>query len=489
MRKLLIILGVPIDDLSMQEAIERLEEFIKIGRATGKSHQIATVNADFVVNSLHDPELRRILQESDMATADGMPLVMGARMLGVQLSGRVTGADLVPALAERAARKGYSVYMLGARPGVAVRAAKILQSRYPGLNIVGVVSPPNTSVLEMDRSVLDAVKAAHPDILLVAFGNPKQEKWISMYARELSVPICIGIGGTLDMIAGITKRAPVWMQQAGLEWLYRLLQEPRRLWKRYVLDMAYFGYFFVRQWWAMRRGHVPSTLLPLSDTIIVENTVILNIQGRMDASNLAVFVDQATQALAISPFLIVNLSKAEFLDSSAMGALVALANRARAAGGGVRLVSVSPSIARILSLVRLDRFFDIDDDVETSLKSCRISSETWIEPVQDHKGWLIVRMPRMLDATTAPGMIDTCMERMKDNARLILDFSETIFVASAGLAAMVKLNRQSKEFGGELRVVGCSGDVLRGIKLVKLDTVIPLFQDLQAATASAPTLA
>src|SRR6266516_4259586 len=164
MRKLLIILGVPIDDLSMQEAIERLEEFIKIGRATGKSHQIATVNADFVVNSLHDPELRRILQESDMATADGMPLVMGARMLGVQLSGRVTGADLVPALAERAARKGYSVYMLGARPGVAARAAKILQSRYPGLNIVGVVSPPNTSVLEMDRSVLDAVKAAHPDI-------------------------------------------------------------------------------------------------------------------------------------------------------------------------------------------------------------------------------------------------------------------------------------------------------------------------------------
>ena len=155
----------------------------------------------------------------------------------------------------------------------------------------------------------------------------------------------------------------------------------------------------------------------------------------------------------------------------------------------MRLVSLSPAIARILSLVRLDRFFDIDEDVETSLKSCRISSETWIEPVQDHQGWQIVKMPRQLDATTAPEMIATCTERMKDNAHLILDFSETIFVASAGLAAMVKLNRQSKEFGGELRVVGCSGDVLRGIKLVKLDTVIPLFQDLQAATASAPTLA
>jgi N-acetylglucosaminyldiphosphoundecaprenol N-acetyl-beta-D-mannosaminyltransferase len=487
MRKLLIILGVPIDDLSMPEALDRLEEFIKIGHATGKSHQVATVNADFVVNSLHDPELRRILQESDMATADGMPLVMGARLLGVPLADRVTGADLVPALAERAAQKGYSIFLLGARPGVAARAGQILQSRYPGLKIVGSISPPNTSVLEMDQSILDEVKAARPDILLVAFGNPKQEKWISMYARELSVPICIGIGGTLDMIAGITRRAPLWMQRSGLEWLYRLMQEPRRLWKRYVLDMGYFGFFFVAQWWAMRRGHVPSTLLPLSDTIVVDNTVILHIQGRMDANNLAAFVDQATQALAISPFLIVNLAKAEFLDSSAMGALVALANRARAAGGGVRLVSIPPTIARILSLVRLDRFFDIDADVETSLKSCRISSETWVEPAQDHQGWLVVKMPQSLDGATAPAVIDNCLERMKENARLILDFTETIFVASAGLAAMVKLNRQSKEYGGELRVIGCSGDVLRAIKLVKLDIVIPLFHDLQTATSSVPT--
>jgi N-acetylglucosaminyldiphosphoundecaprenol N-acetyl-beta-D-mannosaminyltransferase len=339
----------------------------------------------------------------------------------------------------------------------------------------------------MDRTILDEIKAAKPDILLVAFGNPKQEKWISMYAHELSVPICIGIGGTLDMIAGITKRAPVWMQRSGLEWLYRLAQEPRRLWKRYVLDLGYFGYFFVRQWWAMRRGRVPSTLLPLSDTIVVENTVILNIQGRMDSGNLAAFVDQATQALAVSPFLIVNLARAEFLDSSAMGALVALANRAREAGGGLRLVSVSPPVARILSLVRLDRFFDIDDDVETSLKSCRISSETWVAPEQDHQGWVVVKMPRSLDATTAPELIATCTERMAENARLILDFSETTFVASAGLAAMVKLSRQTKELGGELRVIGCSGDVLRGIKLVKLDMVIPLFQDLQSAISTVAT--
>jgi N-acetylglucosaminyldiphosphoundecaprenol N-acetyl-beta-D-mannosaminyltransferase len=488
MRKLLIILGVPIDDLNMEEALGRLEEFIKVGRSTGKSHQIATVNADFVVNSLHDPELRRILQESDMATADGMPLVLGARLLGVPLTGRVTGADLVPALAERAAQQGYSMYLLGAQPGVAAQAAQVLQRNYPDLNIAGILSPPNCSILEMDQSVLEQVKAAKPDILLVAFGNPKQEKWISMYARELAVPVSIGVGGTLDLIAGVTKRAPLWMQRAGLEWLFRLLQEPRRLWKRYVLDMIYFGYFFVRQWWAMVKGQAPAPLLPTSDAVIIENTVILHIHGRLDASNQAVFVEQATQAIAVHPFLIVNMSEAEFLDSSAMGALVALANRARELGGGLRLAEVSEPVARILALVRLDRFFEIDSDVETAIRNSQTRSEPKTKPSQDHRGWIVVKVPRMLDATTTPELLEACVGRLTDNARLILDFSETVFLSSIGLAAMVKLDRLSKEQGGELRVVGCSGDVLRSIRLVKLDNVIHLFHDLQAATAPATSL-
>lgn len=367
MRKLLIILGVPIDDLTMPQALVRLEEFIADGRATGRSHQIATINADFVVNSLHDPDLRRILQESDMATADGMPLVLGARLLGVPLADRVTGADLVPALAERAAEKAYSIFLLGARPGVGLRAAEILQQRYPGLQIAGVVSPPNVPIQEMDRSILDQIKAAKPDILLVAFGNPKQEKWIRMYANSINVPVCIGVGGTFDMIAGITRRAPQWVQQAGLEWLYRLLQEPRRLWRRYVHDFGYFGYFFVRQWWAMRQGKLPAPLLPTSETVFINQTVILNIEGRMDISNYERFVERAEEALQTTPFLVVDLSRAKFLDSTAMGALVALANRARAAGGTLRLAAIPADMLRMLSLIRLDHFFDIYTDVESAM--------------------------------------------------------------------------------------------------------------------------
>ncbi len=229
LRNLVMVLGTPIDDLNMTEALDRIDWFVRHGRVTGRTHRIATVNADFVVNAIKDPELRFLLQESDMATADGMPLVWGARSLGVPLEGRVTGSDLVPAIAERASRKGYSIYLLGAEPGIAVRAAEILKERHPELIIAGINSPPFGPVLDMDPSIIEDIQRAKPDILLVAFGNPKQEKWIGMSYKKLQVPVMMGVGATLDFIAGHRQRAPKWLQRLGLEWSYRLIKEPARL--------------------------------------------------------------------------------------------------------------------------------------------------------------------------------------------------------------------------------------------------------------------
>lgn len=367
-RKLLIILGTPIDDVTMDEALDRIERLIDVGRATGRGHQIATVNADFVVKSLRDAELRRILQESDMATADGMPLVWGARLLGVPLQGRVTGADMVPALAKRAAEKGFSMYFLGAGPGVAERAADILRKENPGLNIVGVSAPPQAPLDKMDPSIVEACKAAKPDILLVAFGNPKQEKWIYRHANELSAPIMMGVGGTFDFIAGVTKRAPTWMQKTGLEWMHRLLQEPRRLWKRYAVDLMSFSYFFVWQWWTMRKGTVPSTLLPGTDSLFVKETGVLNIAGRLDASNYSDFTRKAHLLLAESPNLIVNLAQAEFLDSTAIGTLLALTKQARENGGEIWLVHIPAPIMRVIQLLKLEQFFHICDSIEDAIE-------------------------------------------------------------------------------------------------------------------------
>ncbi len=371
MRKLLIILGTPIDDITMDEALNRIEDFVAAGRVTGKGHQIATINADFVVQSLHDAELRHILQEADMATADGMPLVWSARLLGVPIEKRVTGADMVPALAERAAQKGYSIYFLGAAPGVAEKAANILQQQYPGLKIAGIASPSAEAVQKGDPAIIAECKAAKPDILLVAFGNPKQEKWIYTHAQALGIPVMIGVGGTFDLIAGVTKRAPQWMQKSGLEWSYRLLQQPGRLWKRYTTDFFGFGYFFLWQWWIMRQKGSPSPLLPTSELLRVRETVIMNVKGRLDRSNQGAFAEKAYRALAEQPHLIINLEQVEFLDSSVIGTLVALCKQARERDGNLWLMNVPPTINQVFVLLHLNQFFDVCQSVEEAHQNRR----------------------------------------------------------------------------------------------------------------------
>lgn len=494
MRKLIIILGVPVDDLNLEETLDRIGELVERGRTRGKSHQVVTINADFVVKAMGDPELRYLLQEADLATADGMPLVWGARLLGVSLESRVAGADLVPALAERAAQKGYKLYLLGAAPGIADRAAHILQERYPGLQIVGVCSPSYSSVLEMDTSVLDEIKAARPDILLVAFGNPKQEKWIGMYRRQLKVPVMIGIGGTLDLIAGDKKRAPLWMQRTGLEWLYRLIQEPGRLWRRYVVDLLVFGTFFSRQWWAMRQGRTPSMVLPSADLMLLDNkTAIMSLEGPLTIVNYQPFVNAGQEALATTPYILVNLSKTEFLDSAAIGALVGLAKQARDAGGDLALTGVPPDIQRTFSLLRLNDFFVVHPDVESGLLGLSKASQngSWSPDIQEVKGlvahskaeWTVVKGPRRLDADSAPTVTDTCSSMLAQNPFLILDLSDTVFLASAGLAALAHLHRLADEKNGEFRVTNCSADVLRVIEMVRFDRVLSLYGDLSSAMA------
>lgn len=487
MRRLLVVLGVPIDNLTMEEALARLETFVERGRRTGKSHQVATVNADFVVKSLQDPELRLLLQEADMATADGMPLVWGARLLGVQLEGRVTGADLVPALAERAAAKGYSLFLLGAAPGVAARAAQVLQEQNPALRIAGVLSPPYGSVLEMSPEVVEEIRKADPDIVLVAFGNPKQEKWIGMHGRELGVPVMIGVGGTLDFIAGSMKRAPRWMQRLGLEWLYRLLREPGRLWRRYVVDLAGFSVFFARQWLMMRGRRPPGALLPFSALLVLERgpeppVALVSVEGHLDVSYNDHFKRLCSQALATTPYVIVNLERARFLDSSIIGTLVALAKQAEEAGGALRLAAAPPAVRRTLDMLRLDRFFVLDDSIDVGL--AQLPQREQGSPLEQQGTWSVYRTPRRVDAATAPELAEKGSVVLEENAFLILDFSETDFLTSAGLAALVQLQRRARDRGGALRLVVDNPDILRVLQLVRFDRVFPIFAELGAATAA-----
>jgi N-acetylglucosaminyldiphosphoundecaprenol N-acetyl-beta-D-mannosaminyltransferase len=485
MRKLLVVMGVPIDDLDMPAALARIEEFIRHGRATGATHQIATVNADFVIKAQADPELRLILQEADMATADGMPLVWGARLLGVRLPGRVTGADLTPALAEVAAAKGYTLYLLGGSPGVPDRAAERLRERYPGIRIVGAVSPPHAPVLNIDPALVQDIRNAQPDILLVAFGNPKQEKWIAMHAPELRVPVMIGVGGTLDFIAGVTRRAPEWMQRSGLEWLYRLVQEPRRLWRRYAVDLTGFGYFFTRQWWAMRRGAAAAApVIAPSEPALIDGAAVLSAGDALTVVNCEPFLARADEALAASSRVVVDLSRTSFVDSSGYGALITVGKRARAGGGELRLAAMQPQVAQVLRLLRMEQFFSIYPDTTAALAAGG-GGEAHGEGPEGASGapagWQTARAPRRLDAFSAPEFRARCSALLAADARLIVDLSETVFLASAGLAALIALSREAGSLNGELRLACLMPDALQVIKLAKLDSIFSIYPSVTEA--------
>lgn len=234
------ILGVRVDDVTMDEVIDRIGELVADGRRTARCHQVATVNVDFVVNALEDPQLATIMAATALSLPDGMAIVWGSRLLGTPLRTRVAGADLVPALAERAARDGLRLALYGGAPGVAVRAARLLSARHPDAEIWATAGPVFGRPDELTIADVAPLRDADADICCVAFGNPKQERFIARFGSSLGIPVMIGVGGTLDFLVGEQRRAPRWMQRTGLEWLHRASTDPRRLARRYARDAVVF---------------------------------------------------------------------------------------------------------------------------------------------------------------------------------------------------------------------------------------------------------
>lgn len=217
------VLGVRVDRVTMEEAMQRVEQFI----IEDTPHMIVTSDATGVMKAHDDPELMAIVNEADLVTADGAGVILSSRLLNMPLEARVSGCDMVGEICRVAARLGRSVYLLGAAPGVADQAAQKLQQMAPGLQIAGCRDGYFTPADE--PALIAEIAALKPAALFVALGIPRQEKWIKAHMQELGVPVCIGIGGSFDVISGLKQRAPRWMQRTGLEWLYRVAKEPSRL--------------------------------------------------------------------------------------------------------------------------------------------------------------------------------------------------------------------------------------------------------------------
>jgi len=250
------ILGVPFHQVTLPGAVDRIESMV----AERGVHYVVTPNVDFLVKAQRDDTLWRILVNADLVLCDGKPIEWASRWLGGPLPGRVAGSDLVPALLTRAAEKGWRIFLLGGGPGAASEAARRIAAAHPSLPKVAHYSPPVAPLEKMnDEEIARRVRAARPHILLVCLGCPKQEYWIWRNCGQLQVPVTIGAGAAVDFLANRVTRAPVWMRRSGAEWLFRLLQEPRRLAGRYADDILHFFPSILLQAWRQRRVLLKAT--------------------------------------------------------------------------------------------------------------------------------------------------------------------------------------------------------------------------------------
>ncbi len=236
------ICGLFVDPITFSDILDHIERAIA-GRRAGLPVQplaLFSANVDMLVKASRDPVFAEELNSADILMADGMPLVWLSGLLGTPLPGRLAGSDLVPLLAERAAARGFSLFLLGSAPGVAANAAELLAARYPGLRIAGTLSPPlafEKSARELAR-IRETLAAAAPDVVLVGLGAPKQERWILAERASARVAAFVAVGGTFDLLTERRRRAPPLLQRIGMEWMWRMAQEPGRLGRRYLIEDA-----------------------------------------------------------------------------------------------------------------------------------------------------------------------------------------------------------------------------------------------------------
>ena len=347
--------GLPITNVTMAQAIQRIEGYIQSGR----THQIATANLDFARNSLRNDYLQRIICECSMVLPDGAPMLWASSMFDNPLKERVTGVDLIPELARLSAEKGYGIYLLGSDEEDSCAAAEVLCEKYPGVRIVGRDCPPVAALHAMDNeAILRRIEAADPQILLVAFGNPKQEIWIHRHRERLKVPVAIGIGGALNMIAGSLKRAPRWVQTLNLEWVFRMAQEPRRLLPRYTRDAV----ALVKH---LPLGLAVNRMQPLERRhgrleVSYEGAVrVVRTPARLSGEVTRALAKEAREAGEAGQTIVLDLSATVRIEADGLGGLLEARRILLARGVWMWLSGMSNPVRRVLQFSAVSDLFRI----------------------------------------------------------------------------------------------------------------------------------
>ncbi len=474
----LVIYGVPFHNVTFEEAVDWIIARVKSGRPAN----IATANLDFVTRAWSDPELQRILIDADLVLADGFPIVKLAPFFGPALKDRVTGSDLTPMLAERAAKEGMSIYGLGSAEGVAEKAMEILKARHPDLKIAGTYSPPYAPLLEMDhRNVLKKLEAARPDILFVALGAPKQEKFISMHVRGWNIPVAMGVGASLDFITGEQKRAPQWMRNQHLEWLWRICCNPRRLFVRYCANVR-FLLCASRQMFLINRmadKPRPFQMLDENDLFALEDQgIAVERFLRLGSETAAREWVQRIADTAMGMNVLVDLHAVPWLDSLELGALLETNKICRSWGKRLILYAPRPKLLRLLETCRLTDYFDTAtrrDEVEAIANNL---TEHLAGGTLYTEGALTLELPMELTSATLPyfekeaGFIHHELRAQGILKTVEVDASRLDFIDSSGLGYLISLKKTTQDEGVSMSIANLPPKPRRTFEIARVDKML-----------------
>jgi len=248
------ILGVGVSAINPDMAVDTIDGWI----AGGRQSYVCVTGVHGVIESQSDQDLRRILNQAGLVTPDGMPLVWVSRLRNSRSVSRVYGPDLMAEVCAKSVAKGHRHFLYGGAPGVAERLADQLRQRYPGIEIAGLYVPPFRPLTPAeDEAVIEQINASKADIVWVGLSTPKQEYWMAAHLGRLDASVMVGVGAAFDFLAGVKTQAPRWMQRSGLEWLYRLVTEPRRLWRRYLTIVPLFLILITLESLGLRNREIP----------------------------------------------------------------------------------------------------------------------------------------------------------------------------------------------------------------------------------------
>jgi len=464
------VLGIPFDNISMEEALASIETMI----SSRRPHFIATANLDFLVQSLNDLELRRILCEAHLVLCDGTPVRWASYLLGNPIVERVAGSDLVPRLLDLAVKRGYRVYFLGGSEEVLTQALSNLRKNYPKLQIAGSYSPPYVPILEMDHEMIcQRIRETKPDLLFVSFSCPKSEKWFFMNYVKAGVPVGIGIGATIDFIASKFKRAPMWMRGMGLEWVYRLIQEPRRLYKRYSKDLFWFGYVFLKHLFVLKISCRNRASLGKSNATSQSSCLEIVAPSCLDLQSVHLHSPAWKRHLNVHKHCIFDLGNVQVIDSSGIGFLIWLQKRMRHENGKLILISPSKSVQQLLDVMQLGCIFKVASSLSEARRQLDSQDE---DNVTFHMATdlplLILRGEIVAQNVTRIQRFCERQIEILHQRELIVDMGKVHFVDSSGIGFLVGLKKKAVKLGIKLNFSNLQQEVLNILKLTKVDSFL-----------------